>query len=137
MATPAETRRAELQNGRTMKGAGVRIDGETPSRTPLHATHAGTKAWSYKSHQERCHIEGPDGPFTSLPKKIEVGEEFDLRFWGGERSFIEEEVYQVGVRGCYPILKIRARWHAICYRYLKIVTWLKKWGDRDFVKVAL
>lgn len=42
-------------------------------------------------------IEHTDGPFTNLPKKIDVGEEFSLRFWSGENSFLEEEVDRVGV----------------------------------------
>jgi hypothetical protein len=42
-------------------------------------------------------IEDTDGPFTNLPKKIEVGEEFSLRFWSGEKSFIGDEVDRVGV----------------------------------------
>jgi hypothetical protein len=42
-------------------------------------------------------IEDTDGPFTNLPKKIEVGEDFSLRFWSGERSFIGDEVDRVGV----------------------------------------
>ncbi|WP_143279758.1 hypothetical protein [Bradyrhizobium diazoefficiens] len=41
-------------------------------------------------------LEDTDGPFTNLPKKIEVGEEFALHFWAGERSFIGEEVERVG-----------------------------------------
>jgi hypothetical protein len=40
-------------------------------------------------------IENTDGPFTNLPKKIDVGEEFSLRFWSGENSFIEKEVYAI------------------------------------------
>jgi hypothetical protein len=42
-------------------------------------------------------IEDTDGPFTNLPKKIEVGEEYSLRFWSGENSFMEAEVKRVGV----------------------------------------
>jgi hypothetical protein len=42
-------------------------------------------------------IEDTEGPFTHLPKKIEVGEEFSLRFWSGENAFLEKEVIQVGV----------------------------------------
>lgn len=42
-------------------------------------------------------LRGTDGPFTNLPKKIEVGEEFALRFWAGENSFIGEEIDRVGV----------------------------------------
>jgi len=42
-------------------------------------------------------IEETEGPFTNLPRKIEVGEEFPLHFWAGENSFIGEEVERVGV----------------------------------------
>jgi hypothetical protein len=42
-------------------------------------------------------LQETDGPFTGLPKKLEVGEEYALRFWAGENSFIQEEVDRVGI----------------------------------------
>ena len=36
-------------------------------------------------------------PFTNLPKKIDVGGEFSLQFWSGEKAFIESEADRVGV----------------------------------------
>jgi hypothetical protein len=38
-----------------------------------------------------------EGPFTNLPRKLDVGERFSLHFWAGENSFIGEEVIRVGV----------------------------------------
>lgn len=46
-------------------------------------------------------IEATDGPFTNLPRKIDVGEEFALHFWAGERSFIGEEIDRVGVQDSF------------------------------------
>jgi hypothetical protein len=46
-------------------------------------------------------IEETDGPFTNLPKKIEVGEEFSLHFWSGENSFIGSEVDRVGIKDTF------------------------------------
>lgn len=43
------------------------------------------------------YIKDTYGPFTNLPKKIDVGGEFSLRFWSGEKAFIESEADRVGV----------------------------------------
>lgn len=42
-------------------------------------------------------IEDIYGPFTNLPKKIDVGGELSLRFWSGKKAFIESEADRVGV----------------------------------------
>jgi hypothetical protein len=42
------------------------------------------------------------GPFTGLPKKLEVGEEFSLKYWYGESSFIgNPRILRVGVRDSF------------------------------------